>query len=87
VRAAQKSEKFKRFKRINRAVLAARRRIPERQNASVDAKLLCPSIDTALIEKMSIAGRMLETRAAAYSPHSDVNLWKTRATHERGVVK
>jgi hypothetical protein len=67
VRAAQKSKRFKRFKRINRAVLAARRRTPERKNASVDAKLLRPIVDTALIEKMSIAGRMLETRAAALS--------------------
>jgi hypothetical protein len=38
-----------------------------KKNASVDAKLLRPSVDTALIEKMSTAGRMLEARAAALS--------------------
>jgi hypothetical protein len=40
---------------------------PKEKHASVDVKLLRPSVDTALIEKMSIAGRMLETRAAALS--------------------
>jgi hypothetical protein len=40
---------------------------PKENHASVDVKLLRPSVDTALIEKMSIAGRMLETRAAVLS--------------------
>jgi hypothetical protein len=51
---------------------------PKEKHASVDVKLLRPSVDTALIEKMSIAGRMLETRAAALShcTYTD-NIWKT----------
>jgi hypothetical protein len=40
---------------------------PKEKHASVDAKLLRPSVDTALMGKMPIAGRMLETRAAALS--------------------
>jgi hypothetical protein len=47
--------------------MAVRRRTSEKKNVSVDAKVLRPIVDTALIEKMSIAGRMLETRAAALS--------------------
>jgi hypothetical protein len=62
-----KNPKVKRSNEINRTVLATRRRTPERKHASVDAKLLRPSVDTALMEKMPITGRMLETRAAALS--------------------
>jgi hypothetical protein len=67
---------LKRSNEINRAVLAARRRTPEKKHASADVKLHRPSVDTALIEKMSIAGRMRETRAAAlsYSTYTD-NIW------------
>jgi hypothetical protein len=69
---------------------------PKEKHASVDAKLLRPSVDTALIEKMSIAGRMLETRAAALS-HCAIALIPImygnaikgcpRATHARGLVE
>jgi hypothetical protein len=52
---------------------------PKEKHASVDVKLRRPSVDTALIGKMPIADRMLETRAAVFSPRSDINRWKTRA--------
>jgi hypothetical protein len=57
----------KRFKGINRAVLATCRRTLGRKTRECRRQITCPSVDTAFLEKKSITGRMLETRAAALS--------------------